>query len=264
MTESDSIRQPLLTTVVRFALSGRVLPPVTDTLLWGDLARVSVMSRYGRQNGGSMSELLCGKDQTGRPLKGHRHAFYLPTDEDGDGQLDHLTVWIPGGMSVKEFGAIVSLNSLYAGDAVSELELAYAGHGTETNFEDASPIFRTSSTWRSLTPYVLPRHVKYRGAKSSRRVIDGPEDQIAREIAVRLEGKPGLDGITIVDRRAPLTPLIEGDSSGFRPHQFFRRRRGGSSGGGAFNFGLLFAEQVRGPLALGFGCHYGLGAFAPA
>ena len=41
--------------------------------------------------------MLSGKDAAGKPLKGHHHAFYVPTDEDGDGRLDHLTVWTPGG-----------------------------------------------------------------------------------------------------------------------------------------------------------------------
>ena len=264
MLASTSMRQPTSTTVVRLGLSGKVLPLATDTLLWGDLARASVMSRYGRQNDGAMSPALAGKDLTGKPLKGHRHAFYLPTDEDGDGRLDHLTVWIPGGMGVKEFGAIVSLNSLYAGDSMSELELSYAGHGTESDFEKTSPLFGASTTWRSLTPYVLPRHVKYRGTPSSRRIIDSPEEQIKGEVVARFTDGPELASIAVIDCQTPTTPLAAGHFAGFRPHQFFRHRRAGSSGGGAFNFVLQFTEPVRGPLVLGFGCHFGLGLFAPA
>ena len=83
-------------TVVRFAVDGNPLPMGFDTLRWGELARRSAMAQFGRRNEGANSERLSGKDASGKPLSGHRHAFYLPTDEDGDGRLDHLTVWTPG------------------------------------------------------------------------------------------------------------------------------------------------------------------------
>ena len=63
------------TQVVRFALSGKVLPMVKDTLRWGDLVRRSAMSRYGRQNDNAKSPTLSGKDEEGKPLTYHRHAF---------------------------------------------------------------------------------------------------------------------------------------------------------------------------------------------
>ena len=85
-------------TVIRFSLSGKVLPMAFDTIRWGELARKSAMSQYGRNNHGEVSQSLSGKDGSGTPLKGHRHTFYLPSDEDGDGRLDHLTVWTPGGL----------------------------------------------------------------------------------------------------------------------------------------------------------------------
>ena len=94
-------------TVVRFALAGKVRPMAFDTLRWGELARKCAMSQYGRQNDGAKSPKLSGKDASGKPLEGHQHAFYLPTDEDGDGQLDHLTVWTPGGLEEREFQAVV-------------------------------------------------------------------------------------------------------------------------------------------------------------
>ena len=44
--------------VVRFALAGKVLPMTFDTLRWGELARRSAMSRYGRNNNGEVSQAL--------------------------------------------------------------------------------------------------------------------------------------------------------------------------------------------------------------
>ena len=251
-------------TVVRFALSGKVLPMVTDTIRWGELARRSTMSRFGRRNDNQRSCILSGKDTSGHPLTGHRHAFYLPTDEDGDGRLDHLTVWTPEGLTAAEFQAIVRMDALNPGGGRDPVQLAYQAHGIKKDFIGVSDLFCESKIWRSLTPYVLPRHVKRRGPRHNRRVVDGPEDQIEREVSQRHD----LCSDASAERnnsREPIAPMQPGRSDGFRPIEFRRfRRGGGSTGGGAYNFTIEFNRPVRGPIALGFACHYGLGLFVPA
>ena len=250
-------------TVVRFAMAGNPLPMASDTLRWGELARKCAMAKYGRQNEGKKSKLLSGKDEEGKPLKGHRHAFYVPTDEDGDGRLDHITVWTPGRLSEREFRAIVSVSALNPGGGREPVQLVYQSHGSEEEFGSVSPLFSGSRRWRSLTPYVLTRHVKFRGPKGQKRMVDGPEEQIRREIALKFPNGPSLSEVRIVNPRDSIRPIEEGRSSGLRPFDFFRYKRGGSNGGGAFNFELEFEEEVCGPLLLGFACHYGLGIFAP-
>ena len=94
-------------------------------------------------------------------------------------------------------------------------------------------------------------------------MVDGPEEQIRREIALKFPNGPGLSEVKIVNHRDSIKPIEEGRSSGLRPFDFFRYKRGGSNGGGAFNFELEFDEEVCGPLLLGFACHYGLGIFVP-
>ena len=247
-------------TVVRFAMDGNPLPMAFDTLRWGELVRRAAMSKYyGR------SEKLSGKDASGKPLSRHQHSFYLPTDEDGDGRLDHLTVWTPGGLDEKEFRAIVSVEELNLGGGRKPVRLAYLAHGPEDDFVGVSPLFRKSRRWRSLTPYVLPRHIKFRGPKGEKRMVDGPEEQIRREISLRCSDERRLRDVKIVHNRERIEPMESGRFGGFRPFEFFRYRRGGgSNGGGAFNFRLEFEKPVSGPMALGFACHYGLGLFVPA
>ena len=243
-------------TVVRFALSGKVLPMAFDTLRWGELARQAAMSKYGKQNDGAVSEVLSGKDKSRKPLKGHPHAFYLPTDEDGDGRLDHLTVWAPGGLHNKEFKAIVSVSELDRGDGLDPLHLAYQAHGKEDDYVGVSPLFGKSKRWRSLTPYVLTRHRK--------RDSDSPKQQIQREIALRCPDRR-LKFVRLERPRTRIEPIRSGLSDGFRPFDFFTYRQGGgSNAGGTFNFELDFEELVSGPIALGFACHYGLGLFVPS
>ena len=241
-------------TVVRFALSSRVLPLALDALRWGEIARRAAMSQYGKQNDGAKSPILSGKDTTGEPLEGHQHAFHLLTDEDGDRRLDHLTVWVPAGLDSKALRAIVAMKELaHPRGQGDRIQLAYQAGGTEGDFADVSPLFNKSRKWRSLSPYVLPRHRK--------RTSDGPEEQITREIALRWPDR--RVSVKIQDPRLPIAPMQPGRSDGFRPFDFFRYRQRGSTGGGAFNFELDFAERVSGPVALGFACHFGLGLFVP-
>ena len=253
--------------VVRFALGGRVLPMTFDTLRWGELARRCAMSQYGRGNRGAVSQSLSGKDASGIPLQGHGHAFYLPTDEDGDGRLDHLTVWAPAGLTAEEFRAVVSVQTLNPGGQREPAQLAYLAHGAVDDFTGVSPLFDIAKSWQSLTPYVLPRHIKFRGPRDEngrKSMVDSPEEQIAREASLRYPGGPGLVRVESHKSRMPIKPMREGQSGGFRPFDFFKDKKGGgSTGGGVFNFTIEFQNPVSGPIALGFACHQGLGVFIP-
>ncbi len=250
-------------TVVRFAMAGRPLPIVSDTLRWGELARRSAMAKYGGQNGGGRSDTLSGKDASGKPLRGHCHAFYVPTDEDGDGQIDHLTIWAPGGLAPEEFKAIVSVNTLDPGGQREPVQLVYQAHGRAEDFAGVSPLFSRSRRWRSLTPYVLTRHVKVRGPKHQRRIVDGPVEQVRREFTLRWPDGPGLNKVDCLNPRDPIKPIRGGRSVGFRAFDFYKYRRSGPKGGGAYNVEIDFEEELDGPVLLGFACHYGLGIFVP-
>ena len=254
--------------VVRFALAGKVLPMTSDTLRWGELTRRSAMSQYGRNNNGEVSQSLSGKDASGTPLKGHGHTFYLPADEDGDGRLDHITIWTPDGLTAREFQAIVAVNTLNPGGHRERLQLAYQSHGAASDFADVSPLFDSSKLWRSLTPYVLTRHVKFRGprdANGRRQMIDGPREQILREVSLRWPCGPDLVRVDVQEPRKRIAPTQKGQSNGFRPFDYFTHKPGGgSNGGGVFNFEIEFDSPVSGPLALGFACHQGLGVFVPS
>ena len=85
------------------------------------------------------------------PTPDHSHARYLPEDEDGDGIIDHLTVYASGGLDT------VSIRLL----AMSERIFipALGAHDLEPIWMGALPpgaMFRRSATWRSRTPWVAP------------------------------------------------------------------------------------------------------------
>ena len=253
--------------VVRFALSGRVLPMAFDTLRWAELARRSILAKYGRANSGGTSPSLSGKDPSGKPLTGHGHTFYLPTDEDGDGRLDHLVVWTPNGLNAKELQAVLAVRALNPGGQREPVHLAYQSHGREPDFVGVSPLFEESRVWRSLTPYVPPWHPKMRGPRHDRQLANGPLDQIHKEVSLRQSGRPGLSELAdarITDRLESIKPMRSDRSQGFRPFDFYRTRSSGPHGRGAYNLTIEYAAPECGPVSFGFACHYGLGLFVPS
>lgn len=247
-------------TTVRFAIVGPVHPRVQETVLIAETARRAALSWFGRQYGGARSSQLAGKDSAGQPLTDHRHAHYLPTDEDRDGFLDHLTVWAPGGLAPTEVDALARIDGLNRGDDSSPIPLAFLGFETADEvrqWKEGDPLFGVAQTWVSTTPFVCPRHMKVRGPKEARRVVDAPEDQVRLEVGRRAFAQPLL-------AVEPIEPRDARDQAHGVPwYEFRRSRMGERAPGPTGGFRLRFAAPVPGPIVLGYGSHFALGLFRP-
>lgn len=165
--------------VVRYALDSSVLSLVTQTLPVAEAARRRLLGIYGRLVWRCLhwekpypaeaelrpkSEVFSGKDASGDPLAGHRHAYYLPTDEDGDGRLDHLTVYAAKGFGQDERRAFDRLRELLTGRDGEErhsLRLFLLSMGASEEY-GPGPL-RASEVWVSATPYIATRYAKTRG-----------------------------------------------------------------------------------------------------
>jgi len=267
--------------VARFALDATVLPLVEDTLRIAETSRIAAMGCYRRVEerrlcGGRTSEevskprseVLSGKDGHGEPLRGHAHAHYLPTDEDDDGRLDHLTIFAPMGFGRAEVKALDSMRILKRdeGDSVRLVMLALG----QREAIAADRLFGPSRVWVSATPFLATRHAKSRGRKKDAPNLLGPDNQrefarrvLIEEIARLREIRPDLPEPISVE------PLNEEHRCGIRrlrPIQFkrFRRKRGDDGGrrsAGAFR--ITFPHPVSGPICLGHSSHFGLGLFVP-
>jgi CRISPR-associated protein Csb2 len=264
-----------LLSVARYTLDGPVLPPVGQSLPVAEAIRRALMSRYrklkeiekyGRTDPPNAerfaSVVFSGKDERGVPLHDeHAHAFYLPTDDDGDGRLDHVTVYAsPGGFTRDEVRAIDSLRWLKCADL--DLSLLLVGLGQVADFRH-TPILGNSTVWTSATPFIVTRHAKRRGQKrdppSFFEAPDGRAEfvmQVLREELARrglLQDETEIEPLDHVGERPSLRPLqfrLErhktGDDGASRPRGLFRIR---------------FPQLVSGPVALGHSCHFGLGLF---
>jgi CRISPR-associated protein Csb2 len=262
--------------VVRYALDSTVLPLVTETLPVAESARRTLMGIYGRltENDGvrGRSSILSGKDEHGQPLADHHHAYYLPTDEDGDGRLDHLTVYATGGFGQDERRAFDRLCELWAGREGEDrhpLRLLLLGMGAYGEY--APGPLRTSKIWVSATPYLATRYAKTRGRNRidlrspEARAAFLQEDLRAQLVAVRPdlagEGAPEVTIEPLWDQHHVFE--VAGT---WRPIQFKRfRRKAGDDGGRRLtgSFRLIFSKPVRGPIVLGWSSHFGLGQFVP-
>ncbi len=259
-------------TTARFAVDvaddRRPLPSVAETLPLAELVRQSLLAKckhLARRRDLSLansdiwplSPAFWGKNQQGQPRTGHEHAFFLPTDEDDDGRIDHVAVFAPMGFNSLERAAMENLSTKRLGE--EELFLLLVGHGVAEIF--ALPRLLGSSTvWESATPFVVTRHLKLRGRKRDpREWSQGREGQqafVAQVLREELERRGLMD--------AEIEPLDGIGAHRLRPLQFqlYRRKRGDDGGQrprGAFR--LRFPSPVTGPIAVGHSCHFGLGLF---
>lgn len=238
--------------VIRYAIVSNVKPRITESVMVGDAIKRTVMSTYGAQNEGKVSKNLSGKNESHTPLKGHHHAFFLPTDEDGDLFLDHVTVISSEPFSQEEIDALGQINSVWSKHF--RFRLIYQAKGMQDDFKNVL-ILKGSKRWVSLTPYVLNRHVKVRGSKNNKKIVDGPEDQLRREIKARFNQV--VKDIKITNGKSKM-------KSGLLPVEFKRWRKNNLVGFGAYNVELEFENELYGPLSLGHGSHFGLGLFMPS
>ncbi|RMH60102.1 MAG: type I-U CRISPR-associated protein Cas5/Cas6, partial [Bacteroidetes bacterium] len=242
---------------VRYCLAAHPLPELEDTVQVAEWARAGAMGR-GRY--------LLGHDELPWQISGHDnpgdnhhgHAFWLPEDADGDGRIDHLLVVVPAGLDRDSEAILRSLSYLRDRDG-RRLQLQFEGLGDPSLLAAVTPLLGESRVWRSVTPYLYTHHLKIRKhlppAERAARARSQIEDQLRREC--RQRGLPEPEAITWL-KEIPV---------GGRPRRAIHFRRFRSKRGltqpdrlGRL-LQLRFPEPVSGPLALGFGCHFGLGLF---
>lgn len=265
----------LAPTVARYKLYGDELPFLTDTLLVGELMRQALMSQSRGLDGGPHAlAIFSARHADGSPVRDdHAHAFFLPSDDDGDGRLDHVIVYAPQGFNNRAIVAIGRVQRLWRPGRRDDLEVALEGLGHPEDYGNdlasgrgytdnshRTALLGFSQVWVSKTPFLLVRHPKtYRDGRPKLNEtglqIDGPEMQLVNELERR-----GLPRPVSIE---PVSGTRVGDRE-IRWSEFQRERaRGGGSLGSRLGYGfrLTFPEAVRGPIAIGYGCHFGLGLF---
>ncbi len=140
------------------------------------------------------------------------------------------------------------------------LRLMLEGFGAASLFDSVAPLSRESALWRSVTPYLHPWHLKKPEMRTPEATAAAILGQLRSEWCARGSGLA-----EIVEIRE--LPSIQHGGRTLRPLHFHRfRRKNGLVQPDALGrlIELRFAKPVRGPIALGFACHFGLGLFSAA
>lgn len=268
----ESERQP---TTALLALSSDtsntdVFPPLTDAVrrldaLHDALVRLS-------DAGSGPSPCFTGR-ANGDALAGHRHASLFPlTLGKRKDRLDHILVHCPMGFDEAARQALFALRKTWARD-LPDLFVTLAGVGLVDGFAKSVPLTRRSRDFRSATPFVPSRFLKARGKDALQEQVQRELEfrglPRAREVSIELEGgRWGSAEAVRVGRRASdlgieLDGVFHRPTSHFRN---FRRERAERKPPVAYalSLRLVFDDVVSGPIALGYGSHFGLGVFEPA
>lgn len=252
-------------TVARFAVASQVPPRLTDAVSLAERIHKALVSR-------SKSPVFTGCDDNGKRLSGHRHAFILCESNltfgrGKRGEITHITLYAPDGFGADERKALDSLVKIW-GHGGHDVQLILIGLGKPDDFSGSEerglcPLLDRSQTWISRTPFIPTRHPKATRTGIPKKDESGlqkgsPEHDLRR--LLRENGFP--DPIKI-------EPVLSTNLAGHHTRWLaFRRARkhgdGVKAGENGFGFKVEFAEAVGGPIALGYGCHFGLGLFVPA
>lgn len=250
-------------TVARFAVASAVPPHATQTVSVADRVH-GALCKWSDQGAGRAA-VFTGLDGEGKPLEGHGHAHIFCEANNPLGVVTHITIWAEMGFDEAARLALRRLNRVW-GHAGHDIRLVLHSIGQPDNFKDCA-LFEEAKVWRSATPYVSTRHAKtYRDGRPKMDENGWQEGSAAHDLLRLLALNPKWRGAKIRKQLAEReSPFVFG-GKGFRSLQFqtIRRNRSGKrgqDGGGAFI--IEFPEPVRGPIALGYGAHFGLGLFRP-
>ncbi|KIG18939.1 hypothetical protein DB30_06550 [Enhygromyxa salina] len=252
-----------------FLLESAVRPSADQTLVIAERMRSTVMALANKRTG-AVPWQFSGKDHNDAPLTGHEHAYFLPLarrDRDGRELIDRVLIWARDGFAPDTWASLQQLAASgrrLRGQADEHpLELILAGYGGFDQLRALLPVnaahplegswLGPSRTWVSATPFVPPRFTKSR----RNQLIDTPEDQL-RWLLREVLGVPEHEVSEIETEESKDT---FGWSRFVRVRKKDRSRTAARAGSG---FRITFTKPVCGPIALGYGAHFGLGLFRPA
>lgn len=218
--------------------------PATEAVLLGRAARAALLASADALG---LSRLPDAFHHHG-PDGSHAHAFYLPEDADGDGALDHILIFAEAGIEPPVVRALANVERLSLGRRRVVVTPNWMGARL------AGGMFGPALTWQAITPYVTP---KWRLSKTGReRPQFAPEVQLTTEIVAR-----GLPPPVAIEWQPSNAGVFANDFAVTGPGKIAARPPRDAVA--AFPK-LHFSEPVWGPLAFGFGAHFGLGVLLPA
>lgn len=230
-----------------WSLRGGPPPPLTRALTICHAARAAAMRRLDAFGVTALPDWMHHAGALGDS------PYWLALDSDDDGRIEQILCLRPGGFGPQVLPGFAAGASLWigegrAGEPAGRWRLAPEAMGPLAPGGVVGP----ASLWVSLTPYVVGRETHRGGRPRAGRSL---EEQIRDDLAKR-----GLHafGVEALSARLCAGGALAADA--FDLHVDTMKPPPGAP---AAFVRLAFAEPVAGPLALGYGAHYGLGLFVP-
>ncbi len=243
-----------LPTLARFTVASAVCPNLKYALSLAERVHQSLVKW---SNG---EQVFTGCDAEKEPLIGHQHAqiFCESTTEQPDMRktISHITVYAPMGFNEKAERSLRCIDKVW-GYGGHDIRLMLLGVGDAKAFADV-PIVGKAHRWKSMTPFVPTRHPKSTRAGKPKLdaenglQIGSPEHELLR--ILKLKGR--------IPVRVECKPISDRALLGFTVER--RTGRGQRCSNAGYSCLLEFNEPVEGPIAVGYGSHFGLGLFVPA
>ncbi len=269
-------KKKLLPRIARFAIASNVRPLFTDAVLIGERVRRAVMAKSKNVREALQTEdletvhaaaVFSGKDEGDRRIDGHQHAHFFPEAPRDDLRIRYLTVYAEQGFNTDDELALSNLQKVW-GDGDHDLQLVLLGIGQAADFGGMNeklgqaPILSLSQNWVSYTPFIPTDHLKIRNSEKCdpQKSVAAKERELKRLIRKELSRRAWLQRYA---QSVEVEVMLDSESSS--RWRKFRRSRDKGNGQRSlmtgYGFRIRFPEPVQGPIALGYGCHFGLGQF---
>jgi hypothetical protein len=230
---------------LEFSLQCRIPVPTKFTVSIAELFREEAI-----RNHRAPSFALSGHDGPAGYETGHHHAFYLPTPDDSGQYLTRLRVWCPYGFTQQEVNALMRVEALrWAGGR-------FPARPVLLRLERDLPERLASLVWRSVTPFVPPRHwYRKKLAEGRVREPDCPQNQL--RACLRANGtdptEAGVSRIMVANSHWDISKVhLPTDAQGKPTHRV------------GLYLEVFFPAAATLPFpSYGHSAHFGLGQFEP-
>ncbi len=240
---------PIVAHYLEFSLQCRIPVPSKHVVSLATSFRATAIKNFKRGDAERKSFALSGHDRPDDVVGDHLHAFYLPIPDETGTALERLKVRCQHGFTQREINALMSVGSLYWADG------RFPVRPVLLTLTRDLPEPSASKRWRSLTPFVPPRHwYRKKIAEGRIRDQDSPELQLKR--AIQENGQAATAEIT----------RLKSSSTDWDVCKVHLPDKGNGDGGPDHRIGLFlicdFPDATTLPLpAFGHSCHFGLGQF---
>ncbi len=241
------------------SVRGDRLPRMSRAVRQGEFIHQALVSIINKQMNVRDCSVLVGRTASGARLAAvHTHAHYFPLDLDDDERIDHVLIYASGGLDETARRAITRIRRTWTKGDDTTIFVTCSGFANldlfrqQLRHNDGRPVAiipaMPSTVWTSATPYVPARHLK---PKNDRYTL---ADDIRRELDCRHLPTP-----------ISIEPFTKTEVVNSRFFQFARKRMEGKPQPpqpNIYGVRLHFPEPIFGPIAIGYGSHFGLGMFA--